>query len=149
MILKEINLVSVYKIDIEECFSRHVFKVSKEQLLEMYDHVLEIRIWNTKSKLSARAKFDRPKAFRIPVRNHSTKLKGEPSNDSDNKDVPGIAKRQSKFAVVSHDNMRRTRTNRLSNSLMLTPSPLNQTVSETVQISIQHDYSSQSISKWF
>ncbi len=128
-------------------FCRHIFKVNKEQLLELYDHVLEIRIWNTKSKLSARAKFDRPKAFRIPVRNPSSKVKGVPSSDPDSKDVPGIIKRQSKFAVVSHDNVRRMRISCPNNSPRPTLSPLAQTTSETVQINIPPEESTKSISK--
>lgn len=84
------------------------------------------------------------------MRTASTKLKGELIADPDIKDVPGIVKRQSKFAVVSHDNVRRVRTNRPTNSPGLTySSPLAQTTSETVQINIQPDESIGSASKCF
>lgn len=32
----------------------------------MYNHTLELKIWDTKDKVSPRARFDRPKAFRLP-----------------------------------------------------------------------------------
>ncbi len=35
--------------------------------MDLHQHVLEVRIWNSKDKLSARARFDRPKAFRLPA----------------------------------------------------------------------------------
>ena len=90
--------------------------MNKAQLLEIYDHVLEIRVWNTKSKLSARAKYDRPKAFRIPIRSNT--LKGDLTTEGDNKEVPGVIKRPSKFAVVYHDQVRRMKANRQSNRLL-------------------------------
>ena len=41
--------------------------VTKELLLNIFDHSLELRIWDSKDKVSARARFDRPKAFRLPA----------------------------------------------------------------------------------
>lgn len=38
-----------------------------ESLLDLYDHTLKVRLWNSHEKLSARAKYDRPKAFRLPA----------------------------------------------------------------------------------
>ena len=33
----------------------------------MFSHSMELKIWDTKDKVSPRARFDRPKAFRIPA----------------------------------------------------------------------------------
>ncbi|KAL8603356.1 hypothetical protein ACOMHN_039719 [Nucella lapillus] len=44
----------------------HTMTVTKDMLLKMYDHTLELRVWDTKDKCSTRARFDRPKAFRLP-----------------------------------------------------------------------------------
>ena len=44
----------------------HTMTVTKEVLLKLYDHTLELRVWDTKDKCSTRARFDRPKAFRLP-----------------------------------------------------------------------------------
>ena len=41
--------------------------MTEESLLKLYDHTLEVRLWNSKEKLAPRARFDRPKAFRLPV----------------------------------------------------------------------------------
>ena len=32
----------------------------------MFTHTVNIRFWDTKDKVSVRAKFDRPKVFRLP-----------------------------------------------------------------------------------
>lgn len=32
----------------------------------MFNHSLELKIWDTKEKVSPRARFDRPKAFKLP-----------------------------------------------------------------------------------
>lgn len=44
----------------------HTITVSKELLLRMFNHTVELRVWDTKDKCSTRARFDRPKAFRLP-----------------------------------------------------------------------------------
>ena len=41
--------------------------VTRELLLNIFNHSLELRIWDSKDKVSARARFDRPKAFRLPA----------------------------------------------------------------------------------
>ena len=84
--------------------SRHTFKVTKSLLLELYHHVLEVRVWNNKSKLSARARYDRPKAFRLPAPSRRPRL---PSEDNAG-DEPGeiLVRRPSKLPVVSHDRVR-------------------------------------------
>ena len=47
-------------------FSRKI-RVTQETLLKMFKHDFELKIWDTKDKVSARARFDRPKAFRLPA----------------------------------------------------------------------------------
>ena len=32
----------------------------------MFSHKVELKVWDTKDKVSAKARFDRPKAFRLP-----------------------------------------------------------------------------------
>ncbi|KAH9498633.1 hypothetical protein Btru_007870 [Bulinus truncatus] len=44
----------------------HTVTVNKELLLKLFNHTLVLRVWNTKDKCSSRARFDRPKAFRLP-----------------------------------------------------------------------------------
>ncbi|RUS70710.1 hypothetical protein EGW08_021530 [Elysia chlorotica] len=44
----------------------HTITVTKELLLRMFNHTVELRVWDTKDKCSTRARFDRPKAFRLP-----------------------------------------------------------------------------------
>ena len=88
---------------------RHTFKVSKSLLLELYDHTLEVRVWNSKSKLSARARYDRPKAFRLPA----PTAKKIPQSESEEQgreagetNLPPLIRRPSKLPVVSHDRVR-------------------------------------------
>ena len=66
----------------------------------LFDHTLEVRVWNTKSKLSPRAKFDRPKAFRLPISDPT--LQGDPQN---------MDSQPAKFPVVSHDHPRQSKMN--------------------------------------
>ena len=40
--------------------------MTKGLLLDMFSHTVNIRFWDTKDKVSVRAKFDRPKVFRLP-----------------------------------------------------------------------------------
>lgn len=60
--------------------SSHTLKVTKELLLKLFDHTLELRIWESRDKVSARARFDRPKAFRLP----------QPKPGEDVDDVGGV-----------------------------------------------------------
>jgi len=46
---------------------RHSIKVNKNSLLDLYNHVFYLRIWDGKNKVSPRARFDQPKAFRLPA----------------------------------------------------------------------------------
>lgn len=45
----------------------HKISLSLDSLLDLYNHTLTFQLWNSKEKVSARAKYDRPKAFRLPV----------------------------------------------------------------------------------
>ena len=45
----------------------HTAPVTKDVLLQLFSHSMELKIWDTKDKVSPRARFDRPKAFRIPA----------------------------------------------------------------------------------
>ncbi|XP_072038562.1 uncharacterized protein [Amphiura filiformis] len=58
----------------------HTLKVTKELLLKMFNHKIELRIWDSKDMVSPRARFDRPKAFRIP--------QAKPGEDVD--DIGGV-----------------------------------------------------------
>ena len=40
--------------------------MTDEILEKLTTHTMELRIWDTRDKLSAKARFDRPKAFRLP-----------------------------------------------------------------------------------
>ena len=79
--------------------------MSKPLLLDLYNHILEVRVWNSKTKLSARARYDRPKAFRLPAPS-SNKPQHVP--DVEDGDAPGerLVRRPSKLPVVSHDRVR-------------------------------------------
>ena len=48
-------------------FNSHQLKLSLKSLLELYNHTLIVRLWNTSDKLAPKARFDRPKAFRLPA----------------------------------------------------------------------------------
>ena len=45
----------------------HTATVTKDVLLQLFGHTMNLKIWDTKDKVSPRARFDRPKAFRIPA----------------------------------------------------------------------------------
>ncbi|XP_053378149.1 uncharacterized protein LOC123529262 isoform X2 [Mercenaria mercenaria] len=49
---------------------KHKLYVTKDVLLKLYDHTLELRIWDTKDKVGTRARFDRPKLFKLPSLKH-------------------------------------------------------------------------------
>lgn len=82
---------------------RHTFKVTRPLLLELYDHVMEVRVWNTKDKLSARARYDRPKAFRLPAPS-----KGAQQGEGD----PPTTGQPAKLPVVSQDHIRTSKRGR-------------------------------------
>lgn len=46
---------------------KHKLFITKDVLLKLYNHTLELRIWDTKDKVGTRAKFDRPKLSKLPT----------------------------------------------------------------------------------
>ena len=44
----------------------HKVRITKDVLLKMFNHSLELKIWDAKERVSPRARFDRPKAFKLP-----------------------------------------------------------------------------------
>ena len=81
--------------------------MSKSLLLGLYDHTLEVRVWNSKSKVSARTRYDRPKAFRLPAPTakkipQSEEL-AEEGERREGGEPPPLIRRPSKLPVVSHD----------------------------------------------
>ena len=82
--------------------------MSKSLLLGLYDHTLEVRVWNSKSKLSARARYDRPKAFRLPAptAKKTADETEEQGWEREGGEAPPLVRRPSKLPVVSHDRVR-------------------------------------------
>ena len=82
--------------------------MSKPLLLDLYNHTLEVRVWNSKSKLSARARYDRPKAFRLPAptTKRSTLSDSDEQEREGEANRPPLVRRPSKLPVVSHDRVR-------------------------------------------
>ena len=74
---------------------RHSIKVNKNLLLDLYDHVFHLRIWDGKHKVSPRARFDQPKAFRLPA--------SKKASDSDDE---SCGARQSTFLKVAQEHSR-------------------------------------------
>ena len=66
--------------------------ITKEVLLNIFDHSLELRIWDSKDKVSARARFDRPKAFRLPAGGENEEDAG---NHGGNANVKALVLKQS------------------------------------------------------
>ena len=75
-----------YNVSSVPLVGRHSFQVSRALLLQLYDHTLEVRLWNTKEKLAPQARFDRPQAFRLPIPKRNSKgqyrREGRPSRFS-------------------------------------------------------------------
>lgn len=82
--------------------------MNKSLLLGLYDHTLEVRVWNSKSKVSARARYDRPKAFRLPAPTAKKIPQSEEPEEGgrDGGEPPPLIRRPSKLPVVSHDRVR-------------------------------------------
>ncbi|XP_063952895.1 uncharacterized protein LOC129255695 [Lytechinus pictus] len=58
----------------------HKLHVTRDLLLKLFNHTLELRVWESKEKVSPKARFDRPKAFRLP--------QGKPGEDA--QDIGGV-----------------------------------------------------------
>ncbi|KAH3893051.1 hypothetical protein DPMN_017190 [Dreissena polymorpha] len=46
---------------------KHKLYITKDVLLKLYNHTLELRIWDTKDKVQTRVKFERPRLFKLPA----------------------------------------------------------------------------------
>ena len=69
--------------------------MDKSVLLDIHRHTLVIRMWTSSGKLSTRARYDRPKAFRLPS-----------LSDPDLVEMGGaleLSKKPSQFPNVSHE----------------------------------------------
>ncbi|XP_035244766.1 uncharacterized protein cfap92 isoform X1 [Anguilla anguilla] len=55
-------------------------QVTRDLLLKLTSHMVTFRVWDTKDRVSAKAKSDRPKAFRLP--------RGKPQEDPDRSGGP-------------------------------------------------------------
>ncbi|XP_076801957.1 uncharacterized protein LOC143446271 isoform X1 [Clavelina lepadiformis] len=45
---------------------RHEVEITPSNVTSLYNHVVDLKIWDTKDKVSVKARTDRPKAFRLP-----------------------------------------------------------------------------------
>ena len=73
---------------------RHKLKVSKALLLDLHRHTLEVQLWLCPSKMTARARYDRPKAFRLPIFSDPDLAKSA---------LGELGRQPSRFPDVSHD----------------------------------------------
>ena len=64
--------------------------MTKDLLLQLYDHTLEVRLWDSREKLAPRARFDRPLAFRLPA----------PTSEETGGEEPRCDGRLDKFPLV-------------------------------------------------
>uniref|UniRef100_H2YYA8 DUF4550 domain-containing protein n=1 Tax=Ciona savignyi TaxID=51511 RepID=H2YYA8_CIOSA len=64
----------------------HEIEVTSKNVMSLYDHVVDMKIWDGKDKVSTKARTDRPKAFRLPSGNES---------HMPGKGVQGVVARQS------------------------------------------------------
>lgn len=71
--------------------------VTKEFLLSAFEHSLDLIIWDSKEKVSTRARFDRPKAFRLPEGPENEEV-NTPSQNNASSNVKALVLRQS----ISH-----------------------------------------------
>ncbi len=46
-------------------FCSHALQITDELLEKLTTHTMEVRVWDTKDKVAARVRFDRPKAIRF------------------------------------------------------------------------------------
>ena len=112
--------------------------MNKNLLLDLYNHVFHLRIWDGKNKVSPRARFDQPKAFRLPA--------AKKTSDSDDE---SSGTRQSNFLKVAQEysrlspaksrvvEMHLSRATEISNlSLLTSPSPQKLTGNKAVWCSI-------------
>jgi hypothetical protein len=71
----------------------HKISLTTESLLDLFKHTVTVRVWNTKDRLSSRAKYDRPKAFRLPVPKSADSGNAEDATNSGSRrpsHMPGV-----------------------------------------------------------
>ncbi|XP_002663836.5 uncharacterized protein CFAP92 isoform X1 [Danio rerio] len=71
-------------------------KVSKELLIKMASHKITVKVWDSKEKLSFKARNDRPKAFRLP----------QDRSGEDPDQMGGIKKVVCKMRAMNEENLR-------------------------------------------
>lgn len=69
--------------------------MDKSFLLDIHRHTLVIRGWSSAARISTRARYDKPKAFRLPSLSDPNLVEME--------GAPELSKRPSRFPNVSHD----------------------------------------------
>ena len=73
--------------------------MTRESLLKLHSHTVEVKLWNSVDKLSARARYDRPKAFRLPA----MKTKGSEQPLEECVGLTSLDERPEKFPVLYQD----------------------------------------------
>ena len=66
----------------------HTITVTKSMLLDLFGHTLALKVWDTKDRVSPRARFDRPKALRLP-------MSRGPEEEPDDSEVQQLVLKQS------------------------------------------------------
>ena len=95
---------------------RHKMKVTRESLLNLHSHIVEVKLWNSVDKLSARARYDRPKAFRLPA----MKTKGSNQLLGESAGLTSRGERPEKLPVLYQDKALNSRRRKRKGSTMKT-----------------------------
>ena len=64
---------------------------------------MEVRVWNARDKLSARARYDQPRAVRLPAAAAARKGRGSGAESGDD---GGASARPAHFMVINHSEVR-------------------------------------------
>ena len=85
---------------------RHTFTVTKETLLGIYKHSVNFRVWNNRDRFGTKAKYDKPKAFRLPNEDRYTSLSDGAAGSGGGaqccEDGAGGSRRPRKLSSVLH-----------------------------------------------
>ncbi|CAI8036981.1 Uncharacterized protein FLJ43738 [Geodia barretti] len=96
---------------------KHTFPVSEELLLQLYDHTMEVRLWNSREKLAPRARFDRPRAFRLPIPPPASKEEDEKETSQSGRPDKFPLVRQQAGQTASTRGKRRARTRKKASNV--------------------------------
>ena len=96
--------------------NRHKIKVTRESLLNLHSHTVEVKLWNSVDKLSARARYDRPKAFRLPA----MKTKGSNQLLEESAGLTSRGERPEKLPVLYQDKILNSRRRKRKGSTLKT-----------------------------